>query len=63
MAYLSVALVLVLVLSQLIIPVLVTVVHAVKTWPGWAGVSSARQRAAQIHKAGPRPVQLSVVRS
>ena len=62
MAYLNVALLLVLGLSPLIIPVLVTVAHGVSTWRG-RREKSVRQRAAQIHEAGLRPVRLSVVES
>jgi hypothetical protein len=61
MSYLNLTLLLLLVLSPLIIPVLVTVVHAVTTWRRRPGQPSRRPPAAHVHDVGLRPVQLSLV--
>ena len=61
MSYLSVALLCLLALSPLIVPVLVTVVHAVTTWRRRLGQLSRRPPAAHVHDVALRPVQLSRV--
>jgi hypothetical protein len=61
MSYLSVAQLCLLALSPLIVPVLVTVVHAVTTWRRRPGQPGRRQPAAHAHDVGLRPVQLFLV--
>ena len=62
MSYLSAVLVFLLVMSPLIVPLLVTAVHATATWRRKRVARPRRQRpAAHIHATGLRPVQLSIV--
>ena len=61
MSYLSAVLVFLLVVSPLIVPLLVTAVHATATWRRKLAARPRRQRPAHIHATGLRPVQLSIV--
>ncbi len=61
MSYLSAVLVFLLVVSPLIVPLLVTAVHATATWRRKLAARPRRQRPAHTHATGLRPVQLSIV--
>jgi hypothetical protein len=61
MSYLSAVLVFLLVVSPLIVPLLVTAVHATPTWRRKLAARPRRQRPAHTHATGLRPVQLSIV--
>ena len=61
MSYLSAVLVFLVVVSPLIIPLLVTAVHATATWRRKLSKRPRRQWPAHIHATGLRPVRLSIV--
>jgi hypothetical protein len=59
MAYLNLALLILFVLSPRIIPVVVTVLHGVKTWRHGSDLPLRRQRALQLRGTRIRPVPVT----